>query len=226
MTTFTDTPDRLQSLLYQGESIEYEKGSLIQATDQEKQTIFLVHEGFVKRYLINGEGSIYVQIIHGPGDIFPLTVILNELTSTRVHKGMETYYYEVMCDSVIYSMDTEKFINSIKEDSSLYEELLELSSKRLYSNMNKLESQALRSAYGKIAHQLVFFARSFGREQEDGIKIEMPFTHQDLADLLSLTRETVSREMVKLRNDGFISVDDDNHVIVQDADELELEAHS
>lgn len=224
MTTAFHLTEQLQRLLSKSQTRKYEKGSLIQTTEQDKQSVFLVRSGYVKRYLINGGGTVYIQVIHGPGDIFPLTMILNELTNSQIYMGLETYYYETMCDSEVYTMDTKEFIDTIKNDNSLCEELLEICGMRMYSNTNKLESQALRGAYYKIAHQLVFFARRFGKEQDDGVKINLPFTHQDLADMLSLTRETVSREMVKLRHDGFITID--HYVIVHDVDELEHEAHS
>ena len=49
--------------------------------------------------------------------------------------------------------------------------------------------------------------------------LEVPLTHQDIADSLGMARETVSREMERFKKEGLLEVKD-QHIIITDAERL------
>lgn len=55
-------------------------------------------------------------------------------------------------------------------------------------------------------------------------RFELPLTRQQMADLLGLTIETVSRQLTKLRQAGIIDLPDRRTVIILDHDAMEAEA--
>lgn len=78
-----------------------------------------------------------------------------------------------------------------------------------------------KSATERIAAFLLDMAERLGAEDEDGhIRFALPFGRQDIADLLGLTIETVSRQITKLREDGVIATPDRRSVVVLDHDWL------
>ena len=56
------------------------------------------------------------------------------------------------------------------------------------------------------------------------LRFELPFGRQDIADLLGLTIETVSRQITKLRDEAVISTPDRRTIVVLDPDALEIAA--
>jgi len=56
------------------------------------------------------------------------------------------------------------------------------------------------------------------------LRFELPFGRQDIADLLGLTIETVSRQITRLRDEGVISTPDRRTILVLDHDALEIAA--
>lgn len=56
------------------------------------------------------------------------------------------------------------------------------------------------------------------------VRLQLPFGRQEIADLLGLTIETVSRQITKLRDDGVIDTPDRRSVVVLDGDALEMAA--
>lgn len=58
----------------------------------------------------------------------------------------------------------------------------------------------------------------------DPLRFELPFGRQDIADLLGLTIETVSRQITKLRDEAVISTPDRRTIVVLDPDALEIAA--
>jgi CRP/FNR family transcriptional regulator, anaerobic regulatory protein len=74
-----------------------------------------------------------------------------------------------------------------------------------------------KSASERLAAFLLDIADRLGEADEQGhIRFELPFGRQDIADLLGLTIETVSRQITKLRDDDVIGIPDRRGIIVLD----------
>lgn len=174
--------------------------------------------------MITNDGTIGVQITYGRGDVFPLTLVYKTLYDQSIYHGQETYYYEAMSDAEVYTVDAAALLEEVKKDTQLYSDFFQEAGKHLESCVQRLENLALKTSYNRVAHQLVYFARHFGTKSTGGVQIETPLTHQDLADILSLTRETVSTSMVELRKKKLISTD--KLIVVHSMEKLEAEAYN
>ena len=60
-------------------------------------------------------------------------------------------------------------------------------------------------------------AQGYGQPCEQGVRISVRLTHQDLANLLGTTRVTVTRFIGQLRDQGWLEVEHSRHVVVKSA---------
>jgi CRP-like cAMP-binding protein len=191
--------DDLKEMMLKGRRFKLTKNQIIQSTDDRRVFNYIV-SGYVKRYLIANDGSLGVQVIYGPGDVFPITLAFSILFDQAINESPETYYYESMTEAEIYTINETDLKENVENNPKLYRDLMAVSGKLLY------------------------MAQRFGEETKEGVKICIPLTHQDLADILSLTRETVSTCMVQLREKGLIKTG--KNIYVVDLEKLEEEAYS
>ncbi len=220
------TPDEMYKFLQQkGRYFKVPKGQIFQSTDT-RLVFNLVKSGYVKRYLITNDGSIKVQGIWGPGDAFPLTIAYKILFGRDIYEGPEVYHYQSMTAMELFTIDQNSLIEFLEEDNpAIVKGLLFEAGRRLQSNIQRLENIGLRASYNRVAHQLLYFAQEFGTKKPNGVHINVPLTHQDLADNLSLTRETVTNSMKKLRGKGLIDTSH-QYILVPNMKKLEKEAYS
>jgi CRP-like cAMP-binding protein len=61
-----------------------------------------------------------------------------------------------------------------------------------------------RDVASRLARVLVRFSKQYGVPTERGVRIELPVTHQDLANMIGTARETVSRNMARFRQQGYV----------------------
>ena len=189
-----DTP--LYRLLLSARSRKYPKGQLISAFGDD--SIHLIKAGYIQRYLITKEGSKGIQVIYGPSDIFPLTPVYKSSFNMDVYSGPEDYYYESITEAQVFSMSQEQLAEALRDDPSIYKDLFFAAGLRLNSYIHRLESMSTGSARRKIVHQLAYLAGTFGKQTPEGTVIELPLTHQRLAEILNLARETVTNELAVL----------------------------
>ncbi|HET6863980.1 MAG TPA: Crp/Fnr family transcriptional regulator [Candidatus Saccharimonadales bacterium] len=215
--------DRLKDMICTGRKFNISKGQIIQSTD-DRRVFNYITEGYVKRYLIGNDGNLGVQVVYGPGDVFPITLAFSALFDQQINESPEVYYYEAMSDGEIFTINEADLKAKVEADPKLYRDLMAVSGKRLHSTLHGLENLTLKSSYFRVAHELYYLALRFGHKTNTGTKILIPLTHQDLADILSLTRETVSTAMAELRKNKLISTG--KSIVVLDMDKLKEEAYS
>lgn len=215
----------LATVISKGRKTVLKKGDVFQSSDT-KLEMSLVKEGFVKRYTIRNDGSLAIQSIYGPEYFFPLTIAYKILYQSNLYEGPEVLHYEALTDAVIYTIDNVAFKRAVEIDPSLYKDLFFVSGRRLHSNIQRLESQSLTNYYAQVAHQLLYFARSFGTSRGGQIVLDIPLTQQDIADILSTTRETVSLSIKELKNKKIIKSGARKRIIVLDMEKLQTEAYS
>lgn len=215
-----ETP--LYKLLLEGRSLKLPKGQVINAFDDNVQ-LNLIKSGFIKRYLITNEGTKGIQVIYGPDNLFPLTPIYKAVYKMNIYSGPEQYYYESMTDIEIFSISQSTLIEALEKNPLIYKDLFYAAGLRLNSYIHRLESMSLRVANRKVANQLVYMADVFGKKTENGATIMVPVTHQNLADILNLARETVTNCMIRLEEKGLIR--GEKQITVLDLDKLRQASH-
>lgn len=72
------------------------------------------------------------------------------------------------------------------------------------------QREASRSLAGirnsdRVRRQLVELAREHGRVTREGIRIDLPLTHDLIADMVGCARETVTRAFDELQREGFVA---------------------
>ena len=187
----------------QGRLLRFKKGQVI-ATTADINTIMLVVKGYIKRYSISNKGSLGVQIIYGPQDLFSLTKIYDLLLGQSLYDGPEVYYYETLCDARLYTLDADTLSLAIQQNPLLYKELFSEAGQHLNTCVHSIENISLGGMYQRVAHQLWFCAKKFGKKGREGTQLAVPVTHQDIADMLGATRETVTKAIVQLRAEGLV----------------------
>lgn len=209
----------------QGRLIKQNRRQVIQTSDSQR-AFYLVEKGYIKRYLIRNDGSLSTDLIYGPGDVFSLMLIFRVLYDREILDSPEIYYYEALTDDVeVYSLSADDLKKYVAMSPIIYRDILNEAGKRMTYETHGLENIAMKDAYKRVAHRLAYYARHFGEETTAGIIIIPPLTHQDIADLLSLTRETVSTCMTRLRKRDLIDVEG-RQTVVRDLEKLNNEAFS
>jgi CRP/FNR family transcriptional regulator, anaerobic regulatory protein len=183
--------------------LRFKKGQVVMRSGD--SSLMLIIRGFVKRYFITENGALGVQILYGPQDVFALSKAYKQLLGYSLYEGPETYYYETMCDTKLYAMSMDDFTATVERRPELYKELFAEIGTHLKSCIYRLENTSLTSSYQRVAHELLYCAQEFGEQTAEGVKLKLPLTHQDMADILGITRETVSKSVARLRADGIIS---------------------
>jgi len=216
---------KLHQLLRDGRHYKIDKQQIIQSTE-DRQVVNIIMSGYFRKYLITNDGSVGAMIIYGPEDIFQVTLLYKKLFNQPLYHGIETHFYEALSPAEVCTVDADQLVEAIKNEPSLYPDLLQEVGRHLDFCINSIENLALKNSEKRIAHMICYFARKFGAKSSEGVIINMPLTHQSIGEILNITRETVSTNIKGLRDNGLLIAKGNSSIVVPDLEKLEAEAYS
>ncbi|MED0679416.1 Crp/Fnr family transcriptional regulator [Aneurinibacillus thermoaerophilus] len=158
--------------------------------------IYLLKQGTVKVYKITEDGREQIVNVLHTGDMFPHVGVFGG--------GVYPATAEALEDASLYFINVKELTALLTGNPSLCLRLLQVLEAKILELQRRLSDVLSRDMKEKIINTLLSLARSKGKEEAGGYSLEMELTHQDLADMVGTTRETVSRIISQLKKDGFI----------------------
>ena len=170
---------------------------VILSPEEKIEFIYLLESGVVRSYAISIEGHELTLNIYKEGSIFPITTLLAE----RVN----SFYFETMTPSKLMLAPALDVCNYLENDKEALFDMTKRISRGLEGFVTRSMFFSKASACQKVASSMVMLAKRFGEKTTSGnIKINLPLTHQDLANLAGISRETASIEIKKLERMNII----------------------
>jgi CRP-like cAMP-binding protein len=134
-----------------------------------------------------------------PGEVFgELEVIEDVPRSTSA---------ETLDDAVICIIPRKDFDQYLAMHPNVTVKLTKLIGLRLRKIQSRVEDLVFRDVPARLAHLLSELGKSDGIADKQGIRIKVKLTHQEMANLIGCSRETVSTTMGQFRDDGLIQID-------------------
>jgi len=176
----------------------YTKHEIIVFQGEAPRSAYVVKSGIVKAYNLSSAGDEKPVAFYEADNIFPAPWVYGKAASA-------TYYYEAFTPEVeVYALDRNNFVKFIRERPDLlYQELERLLMEQLGSSI-RLNALQHSRARDKLIYTLHYLALSHGTPHDQHIILNLELTHQDLANLTGLTRETAATELNKLKKQGVI----------------------
>jgi CRP-like cAMP-binding protein len=124
-------------------------------------------------------------------------------------------------DSTLLWIERHTFLSSMEEMPTIARNLVGILSRRLRLADTHTRSLAALDVQGRVAAQLLAFAREYGEPLPDGgTLIPLRLTQTDLAGLVGASRVRVNQTLGYYRKRGCISLNKDHRIIVREEESL------
>jgi len=192
----------------------YKKGELLIRSDDDPQGIFYLTRGYVRQYTISKTGIELTLHILKPISYFPMVWAVNGTPNV--------YNFEALTDVEVGRAPRDEVVAFIKDKPKIIFELMSELLEDYAETLTRVEHLVFSDAYRRVISVLLYIAKHFGKNDGKRILIGNRFTHQDIATLVGVARETASVEMVKLEKKGLIEYSD-HLIVIKNIRKMELE---
>src|SRR5205085_1739632 len=177
----------------------FRNGEVIFHREDPGQVLYVIKEGKVKICLVSPDGQEISLVVFGKGECFGEFALLDGLPRSADAVALE----RVEC----YTLQRSDFHKAIMKNPKIAIQVLEVLSKRLRTTDQMIEDLIFLDVYGRVAKKLLDLADTHGTKVDNGIRIDVRLTQQELASMVGASRESVNKVMGYFTDKNFISSD-------------------
>ena len=160
--------------------------------------MYLIVFGKVKVVRTNEEGKETIFAMHQSGDFFGEMSLIDGKTAPATVIATD--------DSLIAIISKDNFYSLLLTQEKILDQLLQVLCSRLRESWKRIEMLNFKYASQRIRMLFLILSERYGEEASEGLTLNITLTHQDIADMAGLTRETVTRIIDKWQKDGEITI--------------------
>lgn len=185
----------------------FDKDQVILSPGESSDVMYVISAGFVKVLSTDQSGNEQMLWLAGRLDIVP-----SEQLFSRAPKLM--FEYIALSPVTAYKINKTDFLKFANDTPLVMQQIARGMSGHYDDLLLRLSSVTRASAREKILYTLQNITERFSASDEVDLPgIGLHITHQDIAGLIHATRETVSIEMKKLRDQGVIYYDRSSFIV-------------
>ena len=164
-----------------------------------KHNFWLVVRGMVRLGAITIHGDETLLGLAGPNEPFgdPLSAVL-------------AYQATTLADTDLLCLPASE----LRRQPRLASAMLEAVMQRYRQSQSLLALMALRRVEERVRGFLELLVSDYGHPCEQGLRLHIRLTHQDIASAVGTTRVTVTRVIGQLRQEGWLSFDSERRLVV------------
>ncbi len=195
--TASSGPERpLDALLADGVARRYDHGAVISDPESRPERTFYCAAGTLKVTKLLASGREILITILQTGSLWSDRAVLNGY--------WREVFIEAMEPSEIVAIDNVTFERFIRARTDLMAVFMARISEQVSDALTLLDDFRGRDVASRLARVLIKFSQQYGVPTDNGVRIDLPVTHQDLANMIGTARETVSRNMARFRQKGYV----------------------
>lgn len=196
LATLNQTIELVEMFRRTGAKQTFRKGDFIIHPGEAPPGVFYIYKGVVKAYDITKYGEENLLIIRKDEEIFPLIWALT---------GQERQViYQALAPTTTWQIGYNEFQAHLRGHPEAAAPLLDMTIEMYRLHSERILNLEYRTVRERIISFLLTMSKRFGLQTVDGLLINVPLRHQDIASSVNATRETASRELSALERKGLI----------------------
>ncbi|MBI2314452.1 Crp/Fnr family transcriptional regulator [Candidatus Daviesbacteria bacterium] len=172
---------------------EYSKRQVI-FEPQDRNKVFILKKGRVEIYEITPDGKKIIIDILEPGNVFG-DLGINEPNE---------YFVEATTNSFVCVMGKDEFISMVINNQKIASFLIKELFTKVVESEKQIAALASDNLLIKVKNLLLRLAKKYGEQKENKIIINSKFTHEKLAEMIGVSRQTMTEMLNKLERQGIV----------------------
>jgi CRP/FNR family cyclic AMP-dependent transcriptional regulator len=176
----------------------FKKNDLILGEEDTHEYMYIILDGKVRVVQVTEDGKEILLAIHRAGELFGELSLIDGKTSPAS--------VIAAADCVITLISKKDFYLTISTHKKVLYNLLQILCFRLRESWEKIQLLNLNNASERLKILFLMLSNKYGEKTSKGITLNIKLTHQEIAEMAGIARETVTRVIDKLHKEGKIDI--------------------
>ncbi|HHV17549.1 MAG TPA: Crp/Fnr family transcriptional regulator [Thermoanaerobacterales bacterium] len=185
--------------------ISYPTSTVIKRQGDISESVYIVKSGRVMMRSLSREGKEKIIMFAEKGGLFG---------EEGLFEGMTIPYSAIaIVDCQLYRIPIKHFFEVISTNSKISFAVMTVLSRKTYLYVSQVLGLSFGDIRYRIAGVLIYLISMYGQPATNGVLIDLPFTHQDMADLIKSSRVSVSKIFREFTDMGIIKKEKGRYII-------------
>jgi CRP/FNR family transcriptional regulator/CRP/FNR family cyclic AMP-dependent transcriptional regulator len=203
-------PEALQSLQARMSTRKFDRGETIFLKGEPGDTLYVMLEGEVKIVLAGSDGQESILVVLGEGDFFGEMALFDAKPRSADAVAVS--------DTQTLVLRRDVFEGFVKEHPEIAFPIFRALVARIRRTTHRLEDVMFLDLPTRVAKKLLQLAAKHGVQTSRGVRIDIPISQQELAEMVGATRPRVNEQLRALSRDGLIEVERQTIVLLKPRD--------
>lgn len=200
------------SLVELGEKRVFSKDQLIFNAGTLVDNVYILLDGRVKIFQLSPLGKEIILWFCFSGEIFGLAEML--------HNQRREVYSQACSDVEVLLINKNQFKQFLVEHPQVSLKVIDWLSCRLRELGDVLLNLASDDVTSRVIKLITRLSARYGKLVDDVIHLDIPLTHQEIADMIGASRQTVTAVLGKLKREGILRIEN-RAIYIQSPDLVE-----
>ena len=186
----------------------YDRGDTVFRQGDTGAHLYLVESGRVKITTLAPDGREAFVAIIGPGQVFGELSLFIEQQRTADARTMEP--------TVLHALAHDDFRPYVNAHPEVAWELLRVLVLMVRRQDQAIQDMVFLDVGGRVARRLLDLATQHGEAGGPGIRVNVPITQEELAQMVGASRESVNKAVGSFMDRGWVALEGRNYVILDE----------
>ena len=191
--------DTIHRLVQAMELKEVRRRQVVYLPGDPGRSVYFVNGGRIKVSKVTRDGKELTLAYRGPGEVFGELVLIDGGPREEMAEAME--------NALISELERGEFEKILQKEGMVGYRLTKIVAQRRRDVENKIEQLIFKDVNAKLAELLLRLAAEYGIDDKRGTLVALKITHQEMANLIGSTRETVSLTLSQFKRKGLIQTE-------------------
>lgn len=193
------SPEEIGGLEARCRARTYGRGDLVYLPADHADAVLLVTSGRIKLYHVTAEGKEASLALVDAGELFGELAIFD--------RGHREEFAEAMEKSTVVLIPANAINDLMARHADFSMGVTKLMGLRRRRVEQRLKSLLFRSNRERLVHLLLELAEKYGQPGPEGVLLGIRLSHQELANIIGSTRETVTVQLGEMQDEGLLTIE-------------------
>ena len=199
--------ESLQHEMLNSRTVKIARHANVYTCGDQDEMVYFIESGQIKLLMLSSEGKECLLAIHSQGDIF------GELCLSGSGSRLETA--TAMEETILKKIPSSQFLACLSRDA-LFEGFVRYLAVRIAEQQQVIAHLVTVDSEQRLGKTLLQLARTLGKKDPHGLRIETKISHDELSEMVGTTRPRISLFMQRFRNLGLIEPNLDRFLVINE----------
>jgi len=176
----------------------FKRNDIILQEEDANEFMYIILDGEAKIIQATEDGKEIILALHRSGDFFGELSLIDGKTAPASVVATK--------HSITAIISKQDFFSLIFSYPNVLKNLLLILCSRFRESLGTIQMLNFSNSLERIKMLLVMLHEKYGKEGKGAKVLDIKLTHKDIAEMVGMTRETVTRVLDRLQKDGDITI--------------------